>query len=302
MSHADLMNLAITLAKQCQPKDRSTTPRVGAVVALDGRPIAQASRGQDDHAEKIALSKVPEGQSLLRATVYTTLEPCTHHVRRRTLDSCSDRLVAAHVEKVVIGMLDPNQEVCGRGVLRLQRAGVEVELFPRELASRIASLNEEFIRAQQSLGIRIVEPKDGAKLQKRKGSNLIVRVKGTLVNVPSAGDEVYAILRKDDHWWPQAKVSPSPGTNEWSARVSIGGTGSYVIYIVKANPLGKSLLHYYYRVGNLHHQWRARLRNELKNSTFNLPGPDYPSIVQLSLPKGLDAEAWVQVEVVGSAS
>jgi len=68
-------------------------------------------------------------------------------------------LVDHHVKKVVIGILDPNQGVCGKGVLQLQEANIEVELFPHEMAKRIVVLNQDFIHAQKDYDIEITYPK-----------------------------------------------------------------------------------------------------------------------------------------------
>ena len=146
MTEDDLMmELAIFEAGNCQPRNPRQEPKVGAVIAIDGKVVATAHRGPDDHAEKVALAKVGGGVNLSRATVYTTLEPCTHEVRRGTLESCRERLIAAHVKRVVIGILDPNQGVCGKGILRLQEHQIEVGLFPDEKAQRIRQMNEDFI-------------------------------------------------------------------------------------------------------------------------------------------------------------
>jgi diaminohydroxyphosphoribosylaminopyrimidine deaminase / 5-amino-6-(5-phosphoribosylamino)uracil reductase len=83
---------------------------------------------RDDHAELNALRNVNNKSMLHEATVYTTLEPCTHYVRTRPGESCTERLGAAQVRKVFVGILDPNQGVCGKGVVELQSRGIEVEL------------------------------------------------------------------------------------------------------------------------------------------------------------------------------
>jgi pyrimidine deaminase RibD-like protein len=131
MTDRQLMELAIAELEKCKPTDLERVPKVGAVLAIDGEVIAAASRGEEDHAEKRALEKIEPGRNLSQATVYTTLEPCTHRVRRKEGESCTDRLVRGQVKKVVIGILDPNQGVCGKGLLQLQAAKIEVELFPK---------------------------------------------------------------------------------------------------------------------------------------------------------------------------
>lgn len=105
-------------------------PRVGCVItAADGRVIAQGHTQQagGPHAEVMALRDAQaRGESLVGATAHVTLEPCSHHGRT---PPCCDALVDAGVAKVVVGTVDPNPLVAGRGIERLRAAGIEVEVF-----------------------------------------------------------------------------------------------------------------------------------------------------------------------------
>ncbi|MFN2428072.1 MAG: bifunctional diaminohydroxyphosphoribosylaminopyrimidine deaminase/5-amino-6-(5-phosphoribosylamino)uracil reductase, partial [Candidatus Binatia bacterium] len=89
-----------------------------------GREISRGFySGSGPHAEAIALAAA--GGRATGATAYVTLEPHAHQGRTAP---CTDALIAARVARVVIGCVDPNAVVAGRGVRQLRRAGVEVTL------------------------------------------------------------------------------------------------------------------------------------------------------------------------------
>ena len=145
------MRRAIEEAKRSVSEDTRTHPRVGCVVVKDGRSLASGCRGDlypGDHAEFTTLEKKLTNRILSGSTVYTTLEPCT--TRKHPKIPCADRLIERRVSRVVIGMLDPNQVITGRGILRLRRAGIAVDLFPPALMAELEDLNRDFIRSHQS--------------------------------------------------------------------------------------------------------------------------------------------------------
>ena len=163
-----LMNEAIELAKQCSPL-LEAIPRVGAVIAIKAKVIGSGRRGNgspddNEHAEWHALERVKDKTRLTKATLYTTLEPCTGEVRMRPLESCTELILQHEIKRVVIGMLDPNQGVTGKGLWRLQDTGVDVSLFPHDLAREVRALNAAFIRFQHTLGAEIISPKNGDEL------------------------------------------------------------------------------------------------------------------------------------------
>lgn len=104
----------------------SPNPRVGCVIVKDGRIIGEGytqPAGQA-HAEVQALNDAQRrGFDVRGATVYVTLEPCSHHGRT---PPCADALIRAGVAKVVCAVEDPNPQVAGQGLARLQAAGIAV--------------------------------------------------------------------------------------------------------------------------------------------------------------------------------
>jgi len=297
VTERELMELAVEMAAKCEPPDPKSTPKVGAVIAIDGEVVSSASRGRDDHAEKIALRSAPEGADLSRAVVYTTLEPCTHHVRRGELESCTDRLVGAKVDRVVVGILDPNQGVCGRGITQLQQHRIEVVLFPKDLAQRVSQLNADFIRAQQSLDVRIVDPPrpgPGGALPRFP----IARCEFMCECTNEPGDDVYAFAEKEGFWWPQPDGLVWREKNRYAVNIHFGARGVHVIHIVRANELGRRLVEYYRDiVGRQREQDEKFSKHFLAKKFRGLLNQGFPGFRMGTLPHGLNSLDSVQVDV-----
>jgi pyrimidine deaminase RibD-like protein len=141
--------LAIEEARKSVPEDERPHPKVGALIVKDGVVLSQAHRGEmpKSHAEYVALEDKLSDDLVAGATVYTTLEPCT--TRKHPKIPCAQRLKDRKVGRVVIGMLDPNPDIRGRGDQLLSDAGIEVQLFPRDLRAQVEEMNRDFIRAQK---------------------------------------------------------------------------------------------------------------------------------------------------------
>lgn len=123
----------------------SPNPVVGAVIVKDGQIVGEGyhQKAGTPHAEVHALRQA--GAQAAGATVYVSLEPCSHFGRT---PPCADALIAAGVKKVVIACLDPNPQVAGRGMQKLIAAGIETELgILQEEAGR---LNEAFFKYIQT--------------------------------------------------------------------------------------------------------------------------------------------------------
>jgi pyrimidine deaminase RibD-like protein len=150
-SDREYMMMAIEEARKCKSPNPDD-PKVGAVVVtLDGK-VATAFRGERDpnqheHAEYLALEwKLPD-ESLIGATVYTTLEPCTErgftkHGKKKI--PCNDRLIDRHVGRVFIGMIDPDPRIQGKAFRALQRSNITVQLFDPDLTIQVQELNRNF--------------------------------------------------------------------------------------------------------------------------------------------------------------
>ncbi len=119
-------------------------PRVGCVIARDGQIVGEGwhERTGQAHAEVHALAMA--GTQAQGADVYVSLEPCSHFGRT---PPCAEALVQAGVKRVVAAMVDPNPQVAGRGLARLQQAGIDTAFGL--LAEEARTLNPGFISAME---------------------------------------------------------------------------------------------------------------------------------------------------------
>ena len=135
------MTLALRLARKAKWAT-SPNPAVGAVIVKRGRIIGSGyhKRAGGPHAEIEALRQA--GLRARRASLYVTLEPCSHFGRT---PPCTDAILASGISQVVIAARDPNPITHGRGIARLRRCGMHVTT--NVLAQEARQLNEPFWKA-----------------------------------------------------------------------------------------------------------------------------------------------------------
>ena len=141
----------------------SPNPMVGCViVSRDGDIIGEGyhERYGKPHAEVNAVQSVEDRSHLKGATVVVTLEPCSHHGKT---PPCADMLAELPIERVIIAMKDPNPAVNGKGIRKLQSAGIEV--VTGILQKEAEQLNEKWLHALE-LGrpfvtLKIAQTADG---------------------------------------------------------------------------------------------------------------------------------------------
>ena len=121
-------------------------PMVGSVIVYNDRIIGEGWHHQagQPHAEVNAVNSVKDTSLLEKATIYVSLEPCSHFGKT---PPCSDMIIAKGIKKVVIGTVDPFIEVAGRGIKKLMDAGCEV--LVGVLEQECIDLNKRFFTFHQ---------------------------------------------------------------------------------------------------------------------------------------------------------
>ena len=132
---ADWMAAAIALSRRGRPA-AAPTPTVGCLIVKPGKVVARGwtQAGGRPHAEAAALAAA--GAAARGATAYVTLEPCAHASVRGP--ACSDLLIAAGIARVVIAAPDPDPRTDGKGIARLQAAGIAVVFHVLSAEARAA--------------------------------------------------------------------------------------------------------------------------------------------------------------------
>jgi diaminohydroxyphosphoribosylaminopyrimidine deaminase/5-amino-6-(5-phosphoribosylamino)uracil reductase len=162
------MKLALKLALKAKGKT-SPNPLVGALVVKNGKIIGRGFHAKAGlaHAEIVALDEA--GKKAKGATLYVTLEPCTHTGRT---PPCINRVIGSGIKEVVIGMIDPNPLNNGRGVTLLKQSNLKVRVGV--LNEQLRLINESFIKYITTripfVTVKVAESLDG-KIATRTGDS-----------------------------------------------------------------------------------------------------------------------------------
>lgn len=137
-------------------------PMVGAVIVYNDRIIGEGYhiRSGEGHAEVNAIRSVKDESLLSKATIYVSLEPCSHYGKT---PPCADLIISKRIPRVVIGCVDPFPLVAGRGIRKLQEAGISVtvgvlEQECKELIRRFTTYN---LKKRPYITLKWAESADG---------------------------------------------------------------------------------------------------------------------------------------------
>jgi len=140
VTHEHWMKRALLLARKGKGRT-SPNPLVGAVLVKRGKVVGEGyhAKAGEAHAEIVALRKA--GKEARGSTLYVNLEPCTHYGKT---PPCAPAVIQAGVRRVVVGMVDPNPVVKGKGISTLRKAGIDVH--SGTLEKECKTLNEAFCK------------------------------------------------------------------------------------------------------------------------------------------------------------
>lgn len=174
------MRRALSLAKQGR-FTTSPNPNVGCVIVRDGEIVGEGFhyKAGETHAEIYALQLA--GEKANGATAYVTLEPCNHYGKT---PPCADALISAGIQRVVVAMQDPNPQVAGSGLLKLQQAGIEV--IHGLLMDEAEQLNRGFLKRMRT-GFPYVQLKLAASLD---GRTALASGESKWITAPAARKDV----------------------------------------------------------------------------------------------------------------
>jgi diaminohydroxyphosphoribosylaminopyrimidine deaminase / 5-amino-6-(5-phosphoribosylamino)uracil reductase len=219
------MDEAFALAEEGRGRTHPN-PLVGAVLVKGGRVVG---RGWHEgpgrpHAEAMALGEA--GPAARDATLYCTLEPCSHHGRT---PPCADALVRAGIARAVVALQDPNPLVDGDGMARLQAAGVAVDTGAGRWTARARSQNAAFLKAVRT-GLPLVTYKAAMSLDGKVAAAggdarwiSSQESRRTVHAMRAAADAVMVgagTVRRDD---PELTVRLAPGSDPVRVVVSASG-------------------------------------------------------------------------------
>ncbi|SEA67146.1 diaminohydroxyphosphoribosylaminopyrimidine deaminase [Desulfuromusa kysingii] len=191
LKHQHYMQVALNAALKGVGRT-APNPPVGAVIVKSDQIVGVGFHPQagQPHAEIFALEQA--GDNARGADIYVTLEPCSHYGKT---PPCADALIAAGIKAVYIGVVDPNPQVAGRGVKKLQNAGVVVQtgVLESECLQLIKPFRKHIVTGLPFTIYKAAVTLDGNTATK-SGDSRWVSGEASLLTVHQLRDRVDAIM------------------------------------------------------------------------------------------------------------
>lgn len=171
-------------------------PMVGAVIVHNGKIIGEGYHAKcgEGHAEVNAIRSVKDETLLKEATIYVSLEPCSHYGKT---PPCADLIISKGIPRVVVGCIDPFSQVSGRGIHKLREAGIDVTVGVLEeecknLIRRFVTFNTQ---KRPYITLKWAESADGyIDINRENGSPVVLSTPVTSMYVHKQRAEHKAIL------------------------------------------------------------------------------------------------------------
>lgn len=171
-------------------------PMVGAVIVHNGKIIGEGYHAKcgEGHAEVNAIRSVKDEILLKEATIYVSLEPCSHYGKT---PPCADLIISKGIPRVVVGCIDPFSQVSGRGICKLREAGIDVTVGVLEeecknLIRRFVTFNTQ---KRPYITLKWAESADGyIDINRENGSPVVLSTPVTSMYVHKQRAEHKAIL------------------------------------------------------------------------------------------------------------
>lgn len=171
-------------------------PMVGAVIVHNGKIIGEGYHAKcgEGHAEVNAIRSVKDETLLKEATIYVSLEPCSHYGKT---PPCADLIISKGIPRVVVGCIDPFSQVSGRGIRKLREAGIDVTVGVLEeecknLIRRFVTFNTQ---KRPYITLKWAESADGyIDINRENGSPVVLSTPVTSMYVHKQRAEHKAIL------------------------------------------------------------------------------------------------------------
>lgn len=189
------MEHALALARRARGTT-SPNPPVGAVLVSTGQIVGegwtQAAGGPHAEIEALAMA----GAEAAGATLYTTLEPCSHWGRT---PPCADALIAAGIEIAHIALIDPNPLVNGSGIQKLRNAGIQVQLGEGRVAARdVAEAHFVFIAQRRPFVVVALDAPREVQRALERESDVVLHAGNLDAAPPSVEGGPYVIRTRSD--------------------------------------------------------------------------------------------------------